>query len=521
MTETRKRGGSTKIPRSAVTKKTEKTETGFDPMAASTTKPSEAVLAEAAKVTPKAEVKTDPNGMIFEIHPYAEAYPHMAEDIYNAFKESIAKQGLHVPIIVIPDETRDGVLQVIDGRHRYNALTELGMPIDYDIYEGPIDEESLREYVESQNVHRRDLSQGQRAMSAAKLYTGTMGRPKKGDPELGDEVAEEIAKRNGISVTTFRRAVRVNRISSRFPEFAEHVFEGRIELAPAYDMVSDFEQTDTRLKRLNITVADFKKLGEAPSAIGEILRRSKAAAKKDKRDERDSKLGEIAEALPEDEYQVVYADPPWKFEVRSEQGMDRSAENHYPTMSLSDIANNKPAFAKQGVLFLWTTIPHLKQAMDLIDIWGLEYKSHLIWGKDREITGYWTRGKHEILLIATTEAGFNAPLPGDQLPSFQILPLGKHSEKPPEFAKWIEETYPTAKKLEMYCRAPRDGWDVWGFESDGVSIIDKEVEDEFYDSSKDTGVDAGPEDLDESFTPPEFLTKNKDPLGIEDEPPGL
>ena len=36
-------------------------------------------------------------------------------------------------------------------------------------------------------------------------------------------------------------------------------------------------------------------------------------------------------------YGVVYIDPPWTFEVRSENGKDRSEQNHYPTMTLDEI----------------------------------------------------------------------------------------------------------------------------------------------------------------------------------------
>lgn len=501
-------------------------------------------LEKVQRTNAPSEVRTNGNH-VFEIHPFSEAYPHMAEEIYQPFKEGILKNGQNEPIIVIPHPTNDNVLQIIDGRHRYTALQELDMPVKWKLYDGPLDDEHLREFVEAQNVHRRDLSQGQRAMSAAKLYTGTIGRPKKSshdETDMTDAVAEEIAKRNGIGLSTFRKAVRVNRLSKRFPDFVEHVFEGRIQLAPAYDMVADFEQTDTKLKTLNITTNDFKKLAEAPSAIGEILRRAKQAEKKAKRDKRDEQIDEIAQALPDDEFQVVYLDPPWKFETRSEQGMDRSAENHYPTMDYKDIVNAKPALADRAVVFLWVTNPFLAHGLDLLDSWGLTYKSNFVWHKDKEGNGYWNRQNHEILLVATTEKGFPAPLPGDQMPSCQSLPRGRHSEKPHEFAEWIEKTYPTAKKLEMYCRTPREGWTAWGYESNGVSLVEQigsrvddgpeddeqidENDSDTVDENKNASQGAVDDDgfydtaLEEGV--PEFLKRSKDPLNVSDEePPGL
>ena len=35
-------------------------------------------------------------------------------------------------------------------------------------------------------------------------------------------------------------------------------------------------------------------------------------------------------------YQIIYADPPWNYKVYSKKGLGRSAESHYPTMSIED-----------------------------------------------------------------------------------------------------------------------------------------------------------------------------------------
>jgi N6-adenosine-specific RNA methylase IME4 len=144
--------------------------------------------------------------------------------------------------------------------------------------------------------------------------------------------------------------------------------------------------------------------------------------------------------------------------------MDRSADNHYPTMSMFDmLALNVPA-ADDCVMFMWATVPMLPEALDLLDAWGFEYKSHICWVKDRQGTGYWTRNMHELLLIAT-KGKVPAPAMGTQPPSVLDLPLGKHSEKPALFADMISTLYPTTPKLEMFARVGRVGWDVIGNEA--------------------------------------------------------
>ena len=36
-------------------------------------------------------------------------------------------------------------------------------------------------------------------------------------------------------------------------------------------------------------------------------------------------------------YSIIYADPPWQYRTYSKKGQGRSAESHYPTMSIDDI----------------------------------------------------------------------------------------------------------------------------------------------------------------------------------------
>ena len=65
-------------------------------------------------------------------------------------------------------------------------------------------------------------------------------------------------------------------------------------------------------------------------------------------------------------YNIIYADPPWRYEQRSIQG---GAEQHYPTMTLDDICKLPVAELadKDCALFLWTTFPKLKEAFQVMD----------------------------------------------------------------------------------------------------------------------------------------------------------
>jgi N6-adenosine-specific RNA methylase IME4 len=163
-------------------------------------------------------------------------------------------------------------------------------------------------------------------------------------------------------------------------------------------------------------------------------------------------------------YGVLYVDPPWDFLVYSRvTGMDRHAANHYPVMSLPALAALKLPAAKDCVLYLWTPVAQLANALQLIEGWGFEYKSAHGWTKPDHGTGHWVRENLELLLIAT-RGNIPAPAPGEQFSSAIEHPRGEPSEKPDIFAEMIERLYPNVPKLEMFARKPRDGWDVWGNE---------------------------------------------------------
>ncbi|HYK80106.1 MAG TPA: MT-A70 family methyltransferase, partial [Micropepsaceae bacterium] len=171
--------------------------------------------------------------------------------------------------------------------------------------------------------------------------------------------------------------------------------------------------------------------------------------------------------LPDTRYGVILADPPWRFEPYSrDTGMDRAADNHYPTgchVEISRLPVHEIA-AKDCALFLWATVPMLPHALAVMAAWGFDYRSHVIWKKDKLGTGYWFRNLHELLLLGV-RGDVPAPAPGDQWSTILEAAVGEHSEKPKCFHAMIEAYFPTLPKIELNARRARDGWDRWGLDA--------------------------------------------------------
>jgi N6-adenosine-specific RNA methylase IME4 len=190
--------------------------------------------------------------------------------------------------------------------------------------------------------------------------------------------------------------------------------------------------------------------------------------KQRRRAEKEAELAETTQAtskaLGTQVYGVIYADPPWRFEPYSrDTGMNRAADNHYPTMTLDRIKSLPIPAAPDCVLFLWATVPMLPQALDVMAAWEFTYRSHFVWVKHRVGTGYWNRNQHEVLLIGV-RGDIPAPAPGQQFSSALQAESGAHSAKPFAFRELIEEMFPNLPRLEMFARERFAGWDSWGNE---------------------------------------------------------
>lgn len=112
--------------------------------------------------------------------------------------------------------------------------------------------------------------------------------------------------------------------------------------------------------------------------------------------------------LPENKYDVILADPPWRYEFSETQS--REIENQYPTMELDQIKALKVPAADNSILLLWTTAPKLEEGMAVMNAWGFKYRSCAVWDKEKLGMGYWFRIQHELLLVGV-KGDFHPPEP--------------------------------------------------------------------------------------------------------------
>lgn len=377
---------------------------------------------------------------------------------------SIREIGLRQPINV--RLLASGDYEVRGGGHRLAAYRDLGRETIPAFVR--VDDDPHAELAEiDENLCRNELSPAERAAAIARrktLYEDIHGRAKANGAHAANE-AQGKANATANLADAFTVATAVASGSSERTirrEAARGESLGATTLAKVVGTSLDRGEELDALAALSPqrrdAIVDRAAAGEKVSAKVEV--------KKERRAEREQQLAGKQRALPVAKYGVIYADPEWRFETYGENGMDRSADNHYPTSDLDAILQRPVASiaADDAVLFLWATVPMLPQALQVMSAWGFDYKSHLIWRKNRAGNGYWFRNKHELLLVGT-RGDLPAPAMGTQFDSVLDEPVGSHSEKPDAFYDVIERYFPTLPKIELNARRSRPGWSAWGLEA--------------------------------------------------------
>jgi N6-adenosine-specific RNA methylase IME4 len=171
-------------------------------------------------------------------------------------------------------------------------------------------------------------------------------------------------------------------------------------------------------------------------------------------------------SLPDAKFRVIVADPPWKYGNAIDEAMPGTtvAESHYPCLSIAELCALPVGdrCEDDAVLFLWVTSPLLFEAAPVIKAWGFTYKTSFVWDKVKHNVGFYNSVRHEFLLVCTRGSGVpDTPTLFDSVVSIERT---AHSVKPQFFYDMISELYTHGKKLELFARAPRDGWAVYGNE---------------------------------------------------------
>ena len=187
-------------------------------------------------------------------------------------------------------------------------------------------------------------------------------------------------------------------------------------------------------------------------------------------------------------YQIIYVDPPWSYSAWTSnhkvQNIAGLATYLYPVLGAEQLKklDVKSICDTNCALFLWATMPTLLQAIELISVWGFEYKTvAFVWVKrNRKSDGYfmglgnYTRANAELCLLGMKGSLKRVSKSVRQICDSRIT---KHSQKPTEIRQRIVELFGDLSRIELFARERVDGWNAWGneIESDVNLVIRQKV----------------------------------------------
>ena len=187
---------------------------------------------------------------------------------------------------------------------------------------------------------------------------------------------------------------------------------------------------------------------------------------------------DLRQRLAGQKFYTILADPPWQFENRTgKMAPEHKRLARYPTMVLQDVCELPVQdFAQDTAhLYLWVPNALLPEGLKVMQSWGFKYKSNIIWSKirkdggpDRRGVGFYFRNVTEVLLFGVRGKNARTLPPGRSQENIISTRKREHSRKPDEQYNLIERCSP-APRLELFARGPREGWTVWGNQSESYA----------------------------------------------------
>lgn len=203
------------------------------------------------------------------VHPVAALFPMLSDRELDDLAADIAENGLLHPIVL------DSEGQIIDGRNRYTACRRAGVPLSFEQLDG---KEPVA-FILSQNLARRHMTAGQRAMALA-LATENLTVKFHGG---------EAAAALGISASMLSMARSVRDYAR---DMAEKVLAGTMEIRPAWEEAQRRKEAalgeEAKLRRLQRYAPDLAALvaeGKLTLAAAEMEMAQRRAAEEQRKEE--------------------------------------------------------------------------------------------------------------------------------------------------------------------------------------------------------------------------------------------
>ncbi|HEX7079850.1 MAG TPA: MT-A70 family methyltransferase [Gammaproteobacteria bacterium] len=180
---------------------------------------------------------------------------------------------------------------------------------------------------------------------------------------------------------------------------------------------------------------------------------------------------DLLEVARDRSFGTVLADPPWRFVNRTgKMAPEHRRLSRYGTMTPDEIAALPVSriAASTAHLYLWVPNALLPDGLRVLQAWGFQYKSNIVWhklrkdgGSDGRGVGFYFRNVTELVLFGVRGKNARTLGPGRRQVNYIGARKREHSRKPDELYEIIEACSFTPR-IELFARGTRPGWTAWG-----------------------------------------------------------
>lgn len=180
---------------------------------------------------------------------------------------------------------------------------------------------------------------------------------------------------------------------------------------------------------------------------------------------------DLARTVQGRRFGTILADPPWRFVNRTgKMAPEHKRLSRYETMTTSDISALpvRDVAADPAHLYMWVPNALLPDGLAVMQAWGFQYKSNIVWhkvrrdgGSDGRGVGFYFRNVTELLLFGVRGKNARTLAPGRRQVNLLATRKREHSRKPDEQYELIEACS-RGPYLELFARGTRPGWTYWG-----------------------------------------------------------
>lgn len=366
--------------------------------------------------------------------------PPLTAEEYAGLEASILAEGCRDALVCWGDV-------LIDGHNRYKICSKHNIPyqtVQKDfadrnrallwIIDNQLSRRNLPKYISTVLALKREPIYAEMAKENQGTRNDISQKSEKSKKIVPIDRYKDIAKDAGVSHDTVAKVKKIEAVAS--PEVKEQLRNQEISINQAYQQIRQEEKKQEVQQR----IADYVSV----------------------------QTGTVDIATTDKKYSIVYADPAWQYW----EGGNKNQSLHYTTMTIEDICALpvKNIADDNCVLFLWVTYPILPDAFKVIEAWGFKYSTAaFVWVKKNKNQdtpffgcGSWTRANTELCLLATKGNVIRLDASISQLIE---SPIEEHSKKPAVVRELITKLVGELPRIELFCREPAEGWDVWGNEA--------------------------------------------------------